>query len=100
MAADDERAPSSPDPSKKELQMAARTQEDARRERKASGDRLDAAYMAERRRIEAANSEKTARLRALRLQKEASEREAAEKEAADRAANPTPTKSRMKKTAL
>jgi hypothetical protein len=48
----------------------------------------DAGYMKERKRIQAVNDEKTARLRGLRLAKEAADREAAEKMAADKPASP------------
>lgn len=72
--------------------MAKQTPEEARRERMTKDDRRDAAYLTERKRIAAANEEKTNRLRGLRLQKEAGEREAAAKLAAERAANPTPVR--------
>jgi hypothetical protein len=54
----------------------------------ASAEQRDAAYLIERRRIQKANDEKTARLKALRLAKEAAERVTAEAAAAEKAANP------------
>lgn len=48
----------------------------------------DNAFIQEKKRIEAANAEKTARLRGLRLAKEAADREIAEKVAAEKAARP------------
>ncbi len=77
--------------------MAERkSSEEARRERMTKDDKRDAAYLIEKKRIRQADAEKTARLRALRMQKEAAEREVAEKEAAERAANPTPRKRKKK----
>ncbi len=52
----------------------------------------DNAFVQEKKRIEAANAEKTARLRGLRLAKEAAERETAEKLAAEKAARPKRTR--------
>ena len=73
--------------------MAAKqTSEQARRERVTKDDRRDAAYLTERKRIQTENAEKTARLRGLRLQKEAAERVIAEQAAAELAANPPPPK--------
>ena len=48
----------------------------------------DNAFMQERKRIDVANAEKTARLRGLRLAKEAAERQAAEIAAAEKALRP------------
>ena len=48
----------------------------------------DKAFFKERKRIEAVNAEKTARLKALRLAKEALDREAKAKAAAEEAARP------------
>ena len=53
----------------------------------------DSAFIQEKKRIEAINAEKTARLRGLRLAKEAAEREVAEKLAAEKAARPKRTRS-------
>lgn len=50
------------------------TSEEARKARMSKDDKRDSAYMIERKRIETANAEKTARLRALRLEKEAADR--------------------------
>ena len=52
----------------------------------------DDAFVQEKKRIAALNAEKTARLRGLRLAKEAVEREAAEKLAAEKAARPKRTR--------
>ncbi|TAK98057.1 MAG: hypothetical protein EPO08_20095 [Rhodospirillaceae bacterium] len=52
----------------------------------------DKAFFKERKRIEAVNAEKTARLKALRLAKEAVDREAKEKAAAEEAARPRKTR--------
>jgi hypothetical protein len=67
--------------------IGKQTPEEARRDRVNKDDRRDAAYLAERKRIETANTEKTNRLRALRL----------EKEAAERAANPDGVVKKKKK---
>jgi hypothetical protein len=54
----------------------------------ARAEQRDAGYLVERRRIQKANDEKTARLKALRLEKEAGERLAAAAAAAEKAAQP------------
>ena len=50
---------------------ARQSPDDARRSRMRKDDKRDNAYLIERKRIEVANAEKTARLRALRLANEA-----------------------------
>lgn len=52
---------------------ARQSPDDARRSRMSKDDKRDNAYLIERKRIEVANAEKTARLRALRLTKEAAD---------------------------
>ena len=75
------------------------TPDELRRERAAKQERKgDTAFLIERKRIQVANDEKTARLRGLRLAKEAADREVAAKEAAERAANP-PVKKAKKRAA-
>lgn len=54
--------------------------------RPVSASQRDMALLKERNELQAQREKKTARLRALRLAKEAADREAAEKEAAERAA--------------
>lgn len=51
-------------------------------------EQRDTGYLLERRRIQKANDEKTARLKALRLGKEAADRIVAEAAAAEKAAQP------------
>ena len=55
-------------------------------------DQRDAAYLIERKRIQKVNDEKTARLKALRLAKEAADKITADAAAAEKAANPKRTK--------
>ncbi len=72
--------------------MAAKQSPDEVQEARRVKDAIrDTGYLNERKRIETANAEKTARLRTLRLAKEATEREAAQKEAAERDSNPLST---------
>lgn len=59
------------------------------------GSRTDTEFHKERDRIRAANDEKTQRLRALRLEKEAAERQAAAEAAA---ANPVPLTRKARST--
>ena len=65
--------------------------------------RADAAFLRERERIKAVNAEKTARLKGLRLAKEAVDREAAilaaAQAAADKAARPKKSRTRKAATA-
>jgi hypothetical protein len=65
--------------------MDARRKADAKL---AQSQLQDKAFFKERKRVEALNAEKTARLKALRLAKEAVDREAKEKAAAEEAARP------------
>ena len=55
-------------------------------------EQRDTGYLIERRRIQKANDEKTARLKALRLAKEAADRLVAEAAAAEKAAQPPKVK--------
>lgn len=57
-------------------------------ERAAKVERTESAFQKERARIRAANDEKTARLRGLRLAKEAADRETATRVAAEKALLP------------
>ena len=65
----------------------------------ARAEQRDAGYLVERKRIQKANDEKTARLKALRLEKEAGERLAAEAAAAEKAAQPQPKRAKRPKAA-
>jgi hypothetical protein len=70
------------------MSSPSRTAKEARRAAEGAigqGKQKEPAYLVERKRIQAANDEKTARLKGLRLAKEARDRETA-------AANPAPPK--------